>query len=85
MIVLGHQNRVVSPFKVMCLVTRQRVEKRQKSILAIAGRISSVLILNMPKAILLEISFVSNEREVGVFCCHPAVSLYFLSDIWSLN
>lgn len=85
MIVLGHQNPVVSPCKVMCLVTRQSIEKRQKSILATAGRFSFILILNMSEAILLEISFVSNEREVGVFCCHPAISLYFSSDIWSLN
>lgn len=75
MIVLGHHNSVVSPFKVMCLVTRQRVEKRQKSISATAGRISYILILNMPKAILLEISFVSNERKRGRSFLLPSLCL----------
>lgn len=53
MVVLSHHNPVVSVFKVMCLVTRQRVQKRQKSILATAGRISYILILIMSKATLL--------------------------------
>lgn len=53
MVVLGHHNPVVSAFKVMCLITRQRVEKRQKNISATAGRISCILILIMSKAIFL--------------------------------